>query len=30
MTTYEDTSHYRITKGFLINRDLYLKKLFED
>lgn len=29
-TTYEDTSHYKITKGFLENRDRYLRKLFED
>lgn len=29
-TTYEDTSHYQITKGFLENRDLYLQKLFDD
>ena len=29
-TTYEDTSHYKITKGFLENRDLYLRKLFEE
>lgn len=29
-TTYEDTSHYQITKGFLENRGLYLRKLFED
>ncbi|AFQ44745.1 AAA family ATPase [Desulfosporosinus meridiei] len=29
-TTYEDTSHYQITKGFLENRDRYLRKLFEE
>lgn len=29
-TTYEDTSHYRITKGFMENRGLYLRKLFEE
>ena len=29
-TTYEDTSHYQITKGFLENRGRYLRKLFED
>ena len=27
--SYEDTSHYQITKGFLENRHLYLQKLFE-
>ncbi|TGE36062.1 AAA family ATPase [Desulfosporosinus fructosivorans] len=29
-TTYENTSHYQITKGFLENRNRYLRKLFED
>lgn len=29
-TTYEDTSHYQITKGFMENRVLYLRKLFEE
>lgn len=29
-TAYEDTSHYQITKDFLENRDLYLRKLFEE
>ena len=29
-TTYEDTSHYQITKGFLENRGRYLRKLFEE
>ncbi|MDD4239142.1 MAG: AAA family ATPase [Desulfotomaculaceae bacterium] len=29
-TSYEDTSHYQITKGFMQNRDLYLRKLFEE
>jgi len=29
-TTYEDTSHYQITKGFLENRGRYFRKLFED
>lgn len=29
-TTYEDTSHYQITRGFLENRGRYLRKLFED
>jgi predicted ATPase len=29
-TIYEDTSHYQITKGFLENRDRYLRKLFEE
>jgi len=29
-TTYEETSHYQITKGFMDNRDLYLRKLFEE
>lgn len=29
-TAYEDTSHYRITKGFIENRGLYLRKLFEE
>lgn len=28
-TTYEETAHYQITKGFMENRDLYLRKLFE-
>lgn len=27
---YTDTSHYRITKNFLDNPDLYLKQLFSD
>lgn len=26
---YEDTPHYQITKGFLDNRELYLRKLFD-
>lgn len=29
-TTYEDTTHYQITKGFLENRGRYLRKLFEE
>ncbi|MCG9967335.1 AAA family ATPase [Pelotomaculum terephthalicicum JT] len=29
-TAYEETSHYQITKGFMDNRDLYLRKLFEE
>ena len=29
-TTYEETSHYQITKGFMENRDGYLRKLFEE
>ncbi|MBC2729029.1 AAA family ATPase [Desulfosporosinus sp.] len=29
-TTYEDTSHYQITRGFLENRGRYLRKLFEE
>ncbi|MGC7870913.1 AAA family ATPase [Desulfosporosinus sp. SYSU MS00001] len=27
---YENTSHYQITKGFMTNRELYLRKLFEE
>ncbi|WP_088189476.1 AAA family ATPase [Desulfosporosinus sp. FKA] len=29
-TDYENTSHYQITKGFMTNRELYLRKLFEE
>lgn len=29
-TAYENTSHYQITKGFMDNRELYLRKLFEE
>ncbi|HBV86471.1 MAG TPA: AAA family ATPase [Desulfosporosinus sp.] len=29
-TTYENTSHYQITRGFLENRGRYLRKLFEE
>ncbi|NLK50830.1 MAG: AAA family ATPase [Syntrophomonadaceae bacterium] len=29
-TAYEDTAHYQITKGFMENRELYLRKLFAE